>query len=73
MVSTTGCDATTVYSNTLTLLNSTLLLTSGVVSVAAIHSMSMKTPVMSSAMLAVVVLLGTLFLMVQCCEYLHLY
>jgi len=73
VVSTTSSDAITVYSNTLTLLNSTLLLTSGVVSVGAIHSMAMKTPVLSSAMLAVVVVLGTVFLMVQCCEYLHLY
>jgi len=73
VVSTSSTDAVSVYSNTLTLLNSTLLLTSGVVSVAAVHSISMKTSVMSSAMLMVVVVLGTVFLMVQCCEYLHLY
>lgn len=66
-------DASTIYSNTLTLLNTDLLLTSGVVSVAAIHSMTMKTLVQSNSMLLVVVMLGTVFLLVQCCEYLHLY
>ena len=66
-------DASTIYSNTLTLLNTDLLLTSGVVSVAAIHAMTMKTLVHSNSMLLLVVMLGTVFLLVQRFEYLHLY
>ena len=63
----------TMYSNTLTLLNTNLLLASGVVSVAAIHSVTMKTLVHTNYMLVLVVVLGTVFLLVQCCEYIHLY
>ncbi len=66
-------DTSTVYSNTLTLLNTDLLLTSGVVSVGAVHSMQMKTMVQTMGLLLVVIALGTTFLLVQCCEYLHLY
>ena len=65
--------SSTVYSNTLTLLNTDLLLTSGVISVGAIHSITMKTVVQSNGMLLLVVMLGTVFLLVQCCEYMHLY
>ena len=64
---------TSVYINTLTLLNTNLLVTSGVVSIAAMHAVVMKTPVLSNSMLMVVVVLGSIFLLVQCCEYLHLY
>jgi len=73
VVSTTSVDAVTVYSNTLTLLNTNLLLTSGVVSIGGMHSITMKTAVQSSVLLMLVVVLGTVFLLVQCCEYLHLY
>ena len=61
------------YANTLTLLNTNLLVTSGVLSVGAMHSVVMKTNSLSNSLLLMVVGLGTLFLMVQCCEYLHLY
>lgn len=73
VVSSTSTDAVTLYSNTLTLLNTNLLLTSGVVSIGGMHSITMKTSVLSSVLLMVVVVLGTVFLLVQCCEYLHLY
>jgi len=66
-------DVSTVYSNTLTLLNTDLLLWSGVVSIAAVHSMTMKSMIQTMGLLLVVVMLGTTFLLVQCCEYLHLY
>jgi len=66
-------ETSTVYSNTLTLLNTDLLLTSGVVSVGAVHSMQMKTMIQTMGLLLVVIALGTTFLLVQCCEYLHLY
>lgn len=66
-------DVTTMYANTLTLLNTNLLLASGVVSIAAIHAVSMKTPVIGTTMMLVVSMLGTVFLVVQCCEYIHLY
>ena len=61
------------YSNTLTLLNTDLLLTSGVVSIAGMHGMTMKTIAHAMLMLLVVCMLGTVFLLVQCIEYLHLY
>jgi len=61
------------YSNTLTLLNTDLLLTSGVVSIAGMHGMTMKTIVHAMLMMLVVCMLGTVFLLVQCIEYLHLY
>ena len=66
-------DCSSVYSNTLTLLNTDLLLSSGVVSVSVVHSMTMKTLVHSNTAILLVVLLGTVFLLVQCCEYMHLY
>ena len=61
------------YQNTLTLLNSMLLLTSGVVSVAAVHTHTMKLLVASTVYLSIIVALATVFLGVQCCEYVHLY
>lgn len=66
-------ECTTMYANTLTLLNTNLLLASGVVSIASIHAVHMKTPVMSTVMMSMVAMLGTVFLVVQCCEYIHLY
>nr|QHQ98640.1 cytochrome c oxidase subunit 3 [Lacrimia lanifica] len=65
--------STSVYVNTLTLLNTNLLVTSGIVSIAAMHAVVMKTSVLSNSMLMLVVVLGSVFLLVQCCEYLHLY
>ena len=64
---------TMVYANTLTMLNTDLLLTSGVVSISAVHACTMKTMVSTHLLLLVVVILGLVFLMVQCVEYLHLY
>jgi heme/copper-type cytochrome/quinol oxidase subunit 3 len=66
-------DTISVYSNTLTLLNTDLLVSSGVLSISGIHSMTMKTTIQTCGMLVLVVVLGTVFLMVQCCEYIHLY
>ena len=66
-------DTSTVTNNTLTLLNTSLLLTSGVVSVGGVHALTMKTHVQSVGLFMVVVALGTSFMMVQCCEYIHLY
>nr|QHQ98657.1 cytochrome c oxidase subunit 3 [Diplonema japonicum] len=62
-----------VYQNTLTLLNTDLLLFSGCVSIAAVHSHTMHTPVAAALQLLLIVLLALVFLVVQCCEYLHLY
>ena len=73
VVSMGAMDSTSVYSNTLTLLNTELLVSSGVLSVSGIHSITMKTSVQTGSILLLVVLLGTVFLMVQCCEYVHLY
>ena len=69
----TTMDTSIVVSNTLTLLNTSLLLTSGVVCVGAVHASTLKTHVQCTGLLMVVVGLATLFLMVQCCEYIHLY
>jgi len=65
--------ATTMYANTLTLLNTDLLITSGVVSIAAMHGMTMKSLTNAVVLLVVVCMLGSVFLLVQCIEYLHLY
>ena len=61
------------YQNTLTLLNTHLLLWTGVLSVLAIHAHTMKVPVSVAAYLTAVCSLGGCFLLVQCCEYVHLY
>ena len=66
-------DTVLLYSNTLTLVNTDLLVTSGILSVSAIHSTTMKTTTQTAGMLLLVVLLASVFLMVQCCEYIHLY
>nr|ATQ37457.1 cytochrome c oxidase subunit 3 [Diplonema ambulator] len=73
-VSSTGSEwHTLVYQNTLTLLNTDLLLFSGCVSIAAVHSHAMLLPVTASVQLLCIVLLALMFLSVQCCEYIHLY
>eukprot|EP01012_Entosiphon_sulcatum_P016747 TRINITY_DN21636_c0_g1_i1.p1 TRINITY_DN21636_c0_g1~~TRINITY_DN21636_c0_g1_i1.p1 ORF type:complete len:193 (-),score=11.35 TRINITY_DN21636_c0_g1_i1:37-615(-) len=61
------------YQNTLTLLNTHLLLWTGVLSILAVHAHAMKLPISASLYLAEVVCLGGCFLLVQCCEYVHLY
>ena len=61
------------HANTLTLLNTMLLLTSGVVSIIGVHGVAMKVPTVTSTAFMVVSYLGVVFLGVQCCEYLHLY
>ena len=66
-------DVTTSYSNTLTLLNTNLLLASGVLSVGSVHAVGMKLPVLANSSMLLVMVLGTLFLSVQCCEYIHLH
>nr|ATQ37484.1 cytochrome c oxidase subunit 3 [Rhynchopus euleeides] len=62
-----------VLQNTLTLMNSYLLITSGVVSVSALHCCTMRVHVLYTSSLLVVLVLGTAFLGVQCIEYVHLY
>ena len=73
VIAISNMDTVCMYSNTLTLLNTDLLVFSGVLSVSAIHSITMKTTTQTCSMLMLVVLMGTVFLTVQCCEYLHLY
>ena len=64
---------TLLYQNALTLLNTDLLLFSGAVSIAAVHSHAMLLPTAAAVQLVGIVLLACMFLTVQCCEYLHLY
>jgi heme/copper-type cytochrome/quinol oxidase subunit 3 len=70
-------DGTDVYSvmyqNTLTLLNTDLLLWTGAVSISAIHAHAMRTPVVACTQLSMIVCIASCFLLVQCCEYIHLY
>ena len=72
-LSVTTISTSTVYSNTLTLLNTDLLLTSGIMSVGAAHSINMKCLVQSNSMFLLIVLVGMVFVLIQCCEYVHLY
>ncbi len=62
-----------VYQNTLTLLNSDLLLATGALSIAAVHSHTMRTATSGCFYLSLIVCAASAFLLVQCCEYLHLY
>ena len=66
-------DSVVLYANTLTMLNTSLLLYSGVVSVSLVHTLVLKTLVMSNTMVVSISLLAIVFLGVQCVEYLHLY
>ena len=59
--------------NTLTAANTDLLLASGVCSAAALHHTHAKAVVLSSVLWTAVVDLAGVFLLVQCCEYQHLY
>ena len=61
------------YQNTLTLVNTHLLLWTGVLSVLAVHAHTMKLPVSIAGYLVAVCCIGGCFLLVQCCEYVHLY
>ena len=62
-----------IYQNTLTLLNTDLLLSTGVVSIAAMHSHTMKNILHGTLCMTVLVTVASVFLLVQCCEYLHLF
>ena len=61
------------YQNTLTLLNTDLLLSSGVLAVAGMHTVVLQLLGVHCLLLTVVVIVAVLFLAVQCCEYIHLY
>nr|QHQ98672.1 cytochrome c oxidase subunit 3 [Rhynchopus humris] len=63
----------TLYQNTLTLLNTDLLLTSGVWGVAAMHAVVLHLLLVHCYATTTIILLAVVFLAVQCCEYLHLY
>ena len=63
----------TVFQNTLTLANTDLLLSSGVLSIAAVHHGASRTSTLSAMLYLCVVDVAILFLTVQGCEYLHLY
>ena len=59
--------------NALTMVNTTLLLTTGVLAGYAVHALSMRLPVLACTLMHTIVSLGMLFLSVQCMEYGHLY
>ena len=65
--------STRVFQNTLTLINTDLLLASGVASMLSMHAHTLRVPVLCTCMLAVVALQATAFLAVQCIEYMHLH
>lgn len=57
----------------LTLVNSDLLFSSGIATMMLVHLLSGNLSNLSDLVLGTVVLLGCVFLGVQCCEYVHLY
>merc|ERR1711904_465218 len=62
-----------VFQNALTLANTDLLLTTGVLAVAIMHLIVYRIIVGAQLLLGILIVAGKLFLGVQCCEYLHLY
>ena len=62
-----------IIANALTLINTVLLISSGMVAVAALHASSLRAHILYSSLVVVVVVAATAFLSVQCMEYMHLY
>nr|QHQ98702.1 cytochrome c oxidase subunit 3 [Sulcionema specki] len=61
------------FQNALTIINTDLLLFTGVLSVVVVHCNSTSTMLYTHSLFTYIIILGGVFVVVQCCEYVHLY